>query len=509
MTVAPKQDGVSRDVEEELCRKRAEKRRRMGEVCPVQFQKALMVGDDWNSAFLQYLAQGVTIYPIEKPPRKVLDLGCGTGAWVLEAAKYWPECHVVGLDIRPVQPDLTMVDLGIECRELSERVTWVHGDFLDPLPFEANQFDLVRICCIGLSVPEDSWQDLVEECARILRPGGHIEVVEEDLLFPAGRTRKPSEEPPPNQEGLQPPLNERIRSDSTASRLTANSGSGHAYSTVLSSRGTSSRDSFLSSSSRSRAGSTSDIFAQDHEKLKDAWEEMLSQRFLTHKLLNVLPLYLSSFFTNIILLPAVDVVLPPPSFQRSMKQPIDPPMLPESQDASVAQWVTDLRTHAVSLSTKTGASSRMNSTDLRASKPAAATMTLWSALHLTRQVRLVSACKEAMWDAFCALAVARDSSLRLEENAKDRPRKEDLRDEFESDWAAWASDMKDRISMREHVQEAIAWGTDSETLSSSSSDPPCSKSSRQKAMIQNPDWDNAAVFRSMRGLVAWKPLPSH
>lgn len=35
---------------------------------------------------------------------------------------------------------------------------------LDPLPFEANHFDLVRICCIGLEVPEDSWQELLEVC---------------------------------------------------------------------------------------------------------------------------------------------------------------------------------------------------------------------------------------------------------------------------------------------------------------------------------------------------------
>lgn len=37
-------------------------------------------------------------------------------------------CHVIGFDIRPVQPDLTMVNLGIEYRELAERVKWVHGD---------------------------------------------------------------------------------------------------------------------------------------------------------------------------------------------------------------------------------------------------------------------------------------------------------------------------------------------------------------------------------------------
>jgi ubiquinone/menaquinone biosynthesis C-methylase UbiE len=32
-------------------------------------------------------------------PTRALDLGCGTGEWVRQAAEQWPECHVVGLDL--------------------------------------------------------------------------------------------------------------------------------------------------------------------------------------------------------------------------------------------------------------------------------------------------------------------------------------------------------------------------------------------------------------------------
>ena len=48
MTVAPTrikpQNGVSRDVQDELARQRAEKRRQAGGVSPVQFHKDLLVG---------------------------------------------------------------------------------------------------------------------------------------------------------------------------------------------------------------------------------------------------------------------------------------------------------------------------------------------------------------------------------------------------------------------------------------------------------------------------------
>ncbi|KAG8776936.1 hypothetical protein FRC16_004359 [Serendipita sp. 398] len=38
-------------------------------------------------------------------PRRVLDVGCGTGAWCLKAAQYWPNTRFVGLDLVAIQPE--------------------------------------------------------------------------------------------------------------------------------------------------------------------------------------------------------------------------------------------------------------------------------------------------------------------------------------------------------------------------------------------------------------------
>ncbi|KAI0671779.1 S-adenosyl-L-methionine-dependent methyltransferase [Trametes maxima] len=494
MTVTtPKPNGVTRDVQQELLKQHTEKRRRNGGVSPVQFEKSLTVGDDWNCVFLNHISSGVTMHPYEQPLNNVLDLGCGTGLWAIEVAKTWPHCNIVGFDILPIQPDLTLVKLGIEYRELSERVKWVHGDFLNPLPFETGRFDLVRICCIGLNVPEDRWQDLLEECARVLRPGGSIEVIEEDLLFPAGRTRKPDGERTSKSPSMLRASGERIRSDSTAKHSSQSN----------------SLDSMMSSSSRSNADSQDALFAQDHPRLKEAWEEMLSQRFLTHKLLNVLPFYLSSFFSNVHVHPTMHVALPPPSAQRGTRRVIEHALQPGVQNENVAHWVEDMRSHAVRLSTSDGLQ-KGHSAALRASKPSNATVTLWSALHLARQVHLVSACKEAIWEAYCALTgAAREAFLHPDDAAKGPPR-EDLREEFEREWAAWESDMKDRIGMREHVQETIAW-RDPDLISFRGSSSLRASSERPHIVdpqMQNPDWDvseKASLCRSMRGFIAWKP----
>ncbi|KAI0367799.1 S-adenosyl-L-methionine-dependent methyltransferase [Pilatotrama ljubarskyi] len=536
-------NGVSRDVEQELFKQRAEKRRRNGGASPVEYQKSLTVGDDWNCLFLNHLSRGVTMHTYEQPPKNVLDLGCGTGLWAIEAAKCWPTSTIVGFDIRSIQPDLTLVNLGIEYRELAGRVKWVHGDFLDPLPFESGHFDLVRICCIGLNVPEDSWQDILEECARVLRPGGSIEIIEEDLLFPAGRTRKPDPERTSSSHSMLRASGERMRSDSTASRLTTqtsqttrtatSTSSQHLYTTEHSSQGSNSLDSFLTSSSHPHSDPSDELFAQDHPRLKEAWEEMLSQRFLTHKLLNVLPFYLSSCFTNVHVHPTMHVVLPPPSSQTARdrrktaererererelerERERERPMRADGQDQDIAHWVQDMRAHAVRLSTSDSLqqqqqqqSKKAAAAALRSSKPSVATITLWSALHLARQMHLVAACKEAIWEAYCALmGAAREAFLHPDDAAREPPR-EDLREEFEREWAAWEGDMKDRIGMREHMQEAIAW-EDAEALSVRSGSGRASLERPTRVpQIQNPDWDlsdKTALCRSMRGFIAWKP----
>ena len=34
-----------------------------------------------------------------------MDIGCATGAWVLEVAKEYPSSKVTGVDLSPIQPE--------------------------------------------------------------------------------------------------------------------------------------------------------------------------------------------------------------------------------------------------------------------------------------------------------------------------------------------------------------------------------------------------------------------
>ncbi|KAJ7446496.1 hypothetical protein B0H11DRAFT_2084990 [Mycena galericulata] len=116
-------------------------------------------------------------------PERSLDLGCGTGSWVIDAAKEWPNCDFVGFDLVDIQ--IPLKTLPSEYASIAERISWVHGNFLtNKLPFEDDEFDHVHIHAISQGVPENKWGTLFEEINRVLRPGGVVEIMEDDIIFP-------------------------------------------------------------------------------------------------------------------------------------------------------------------------------------------------------------------------------------------------------------------------------------------------------------------------------------
>ena len=91
-------------------------------------------------------------------PRRVLDLGTGTGAVARLVAERYPEAEVVGADIAA-----QMIE---EARRLtdSSRVTYQVAD-AQKLPFADGSFDLITL---GNMIP------FFDELARVITPGGRV-----------------------------------------------------------------------------------------------------------------------------------------------------------------------------------------------------------------------------------------------------------------------------------------------------------------------------------------------
>ncbi|KAJ7095794.1 hypothetical protein B0H15DRAFT_1019865 [Mycena belliarum] len=150
---------------------------------PRSYVREVLDLDVWETMACQRICDSLTWHVFPTPPTKVLDIGCGTGTWILNCGMAWRHCHFVGLDVVPLQPDLG-------ASELASRITWVHANFLEGLPFPNDEFDFVHIKRIALGVPEDKWDTLFEEISRVLKSGGAFELIDEDLFFPG----KPSDD---------------------------------------------------------------------------------------------------------------------------------------------------------------------------------------------------------------------------------------------------------------------------------------------------------------------------
>ncbi|KAG8745989.1 hypothetical protein FRC10_006553 [Ceratobasidium sp. 414] len=122
----------------------------------------------------------------DKPPQRCLDLGCGGGEWIRDASRRWPRCEFVGMDLVLLHRGQLGDAKSRKGRpqEGTMRVSWVKGDFLAGLPFPPASFDYVHLRDIARGVPHCAWTTLMAEVGRVLRPGGVMDVMVEDIIFP-------------------------------------------------------------------------------------------------------------------------------------------------------------------------------------------------------------------------------------------------------------------------------------------------------------------------------------
>lgn len=106
---------------------------------------------------------------------RVLELACGPGNWAVDAAFAYPEMELIGVDISQ-----TMIQYA-RAQAWSQRlqnVSFRVMNILKPLDFENDTFHFVNACFLtGFMSPED-WPGLLQECKRVLHPGGTLRLLE-------------------------------------------------------------------------------------------------------------------------------------------------------------------------------------------------------------------------------------------------------------------------------------------------------------------------------------------
>jgi len=112
--------------------------------------------------------------------QRVIDVGCGTGGWLIDTAKTYPTIsQLIGIDVSSTI--ITYARSQAKKQGVSDRVEFHVMDALHRLEFPTDYFDLVNHRMAWSWLRTWDWPKLLQEYRRVCRPGGVIRLTEADL----------------------------------------------------------------------------------------------------------------------------------------------------------------------------------------------------------------------------------------------------------------------------------------------------------------------------------------
>jgi SAM-dependent methyltransferase len=117
----------------------------------------------------------------------VLDLACGPGGWAQEVTFQYPSLQVTGIDISRKMINYAQSLAAVQ--HFENLVFQIMDLRALPLDFPDDSFDYVNTRFLTSFLFKDDWPNLIEECLRLLRPGGTLRFTEGDR---ASRTTSPA-----------------------------------------------------------------------------------------------------------------------------------------------------------------------------------------------------------------------------------------------------------------------------------------------------------------------------
>ncbi|KAJ4268951.1 hypothetical protein NW762_003022 [Fusarium torreyae] len=130
-----------------------------------------------NALFL-VLDDQLFLAPIGEHPKRVLDIGTGTGIWAIAFGDEYPEAEVIGTDLSPIQPEWVPPNVKFVIEDCLLDWTW-------PLDY----FDFIHIRTMYGSIPD--WVDLYKKAYVHLAPGGWVQDLEMDVRIQSDHVKLP------------------------------------------------------------------------------------------------------------------------------------------------------------------------------------------------------------------------------------------------------------------------------------------------------------------------------
>lgn len=112
--------------------------------------------------------------------QRVLDIGCGSGSWLLEVSQIYPHMSLFGIDVN--SHFVNYARSQAEAQQVADRVQFHLMDATLMIEFPRHYFDLVNLRFGSSFLRTWDWPKLISEMQRMTRPGGVIRLTDVDLV---------------------------------------------------------------------------------------------------------------------------------------------------------------------------------------------------------------------------------------------------------------------------------------------------------------------------------------
>jgi ubiquinone/menaquinone biosynthesis C-methylase UbiE len=119
------------------------------------------------------LVRQALIDAIKVQPRRILDLGCGTGSTTLLLKQTFPEAEVIGLDLSPYM----LVRAEHKAQNANLEIVWRHGNAQET-SLKSGSIDLVTASLLFHETPSVSCEAILRESFRLLVAGGQVLILD-------------------------------------------------------------------------------------------------------------------------------------------------------------------------------------------------------------------------------------------------------------------------------------------------------------------------------------------
>lgn len=110
---------------------------------------------------------------IPQEPQDILDIGCSVGMSTFALQALYPQAKITGLDLSPYF--LAVAEYRSQQRQA--KINWVHAP-AETTGLPDASFDLVSIFLVCHELPQSPTKQIFAEARRLLRPGGHLGIMD-------------------------------------------------------------------------------------------------------------------------------------------------------------------------------------------------------------------------------------------------------------------------------------------------------------------------------------------